>query len=80
MRKSGIPKEELLKILDETIPEPLRHYYYDVTNYYFDSAVKPAIRVYEEKGTLRTVAEGIVRALKAPIERFLRWWRRVRGV
>ena len=71
MRRPGISKEELLKTLDEKIPDPLRYEYYEVPS-------KPAIRVYEEKGTLRTIAERIARALKAPIERFLRWWRRVR--
>ena len=61
--------KELVDAMDEKLPDPLRCQYFDVTG-------KPAI-VYGEKGKLRTVAERIVRALKAPIEAFLRWWRKV---
>ena len=60
--------KELVDAMDEKLPDPLRCQYFNVEG----------ITVYGEKGKLRVAAEGIVRALTAPIEAFLRWWRRVR--
>ena len=69
MKKPGIPKEELIDILEE-LPSPLRYEYHDFKNGLHEFHYGGRER------TLRTVAEGIVRALTAPIERFLRWWRK----
>ena len=71
--KKEISEEELRKMLDERIPDPLRYEYFEVPS-------KTATQIVcGRKRTLRTVAERIAGALKAPIERFLRWWMSLRA-